>query len=216
MKNRWFIFTLLLLLAALFIGTAAVYPRLPDPMVSHWNAAGEPDDTMSRLWGAWSVPLLTLGLTALFLAIPTIDPWGKNFQAFRGPYQGFVLFFVLFMAAMQAIVLAWNLGYPLPVAKMVPLGVAALFLSIGYLLPRAQPNWFVGIRTPWTLTNPQVWQRTHRAAGTAFTLMALLIALSVLLPPRWSFLIVLLGVLGLSLGLVVYSYVLYSRERDRD
>lgn len=219
MKSRAFAIALSALLLALFLGTAAVYPRLPDPMVSHWNFAGQPDGTMSRFWAAWLIPLLTLGLSALLLLLPRIDPWGKNYQAFAGAYRGLVLALAAFLSAVQAFSLAWNLGYPLPLQRVMPLTVAALFLYIAYLLPQARPNWFVGIRTPWTLTNSRVWERTHRAGAQAFVVMALLIALTAFLPTRAFtpafLLVILIAPLGLAVYLIVYSYQAYQEEQKK-
>ncbi|OPX65350.1 MULTISPECIES: DUF1648 domain-containing protein [unclassified Methanoregula] len=82
-----------------FLISLAAYPVFPDQIISHWNAAGEPDGTMEKPAGIGLVPLITAALAALLLCLPRIDPPRKNYAAFRDWYDGFILAFVLFMLA---------------------------------------------------------------------------------------------------------------------
>jgi uncharacterized membrane protein len=84
---------------------------LPDQIITHWNAAGEPDGSMGKPAGIGLVPLITAALVALLLFLPLIDPLRKNYAAFRDWYDGFILAFVLFMLAIQCQVILWSLGH---------------------------------------------------------------------------------------------------------
>lgn len=152
---------------ALVAGLLA-WPRLPEPMAIHWNVAGEPDGYASRFVGVVLLPLVAGAMLLLFELLPRIDPLGENVAAFRGYYNGFVLLVTAFFVALQGVVVAANLGYPIDVGVVVTAGAGLLFAYVGVLLRHAEPNWFVGIRTPWTLASETVWRRTHALGGRLF------------------------------------------------
>lgn len=209
MSTQWFHRVSRLLILVALIGTAVVYSRLPDPMVTHWGAHGQPNGWMSRFWGAAIGPLMMVVLYLLFWAIPAIDPLKENIARFRGLYNGFVSLVLLFLLYVQALSLAWNLGWRVDIGTAILPAMGLLFLAIGWFLPRAEPNWFVGIRTPWTLSDPQVWRDTHRLGGKAFLLSGVLLLLAAFVP---ALLWVGIGALVLlSLALVVYSYFRYRQ-----
>jgi uncharacterized membrane protein len=81
------------------------------------------------------------------------------------------------------------------------------------VLPRARPNWFFGIRTPWTLTNDRVWTRTHRVGGYAMTAAGLLVVLAAIaFPPPWAFFTFMGLVVPAAVGPIVYSYLTWRKE----
>ncbi len=204
-------------IAAIFVlmaaVTAAAYPHLPAVMTTHWGANGQPNGTMSRFWGAWLVPLLAVGVTALLWLVPSIDPRRRNYAAFRTTYNAFVVGMVAFLAYADFTTLAWNLGYRLPVGKTLAPALGAIFIAVGVLLRKARPNWFVGIRTPWTLSSATVWQKTHRLAAPAFIASGAVCVLGVLWEPlMWA------GVglvMAAAVGVSAYSYFAYEAEQKR-
>ena len=96
---------------------------------------------------------------------------------------------------------------------MIP-AFAALMIGVGFLTERALPNWFIGIRTPWTLSSPTVWQKTHRLGGLTFKIAGLLCLLALLFPPEIGLLLSLIPILAASIIPVVYSYQLYRKEHE--
>ncbi|WP_254763200.1 SdpI family protein [Natrinema marinum] len=147
-------------------------PDLPDRLVTHWNAAGEPNGTMSKSLGLAFVPALSGALVVLLALVPRIDPLGENVATFRPAYDWFVVAFAGFMFVLHVGILAFNLGYAFDFTLLVLGAVAVLFYAVGELLTHAEPNWFVGIRTPWTLSNETVWDRTHELGSRLFKLTA--------------------------------------------
>jgi uncharacterized membrane protein len=196
---------------AMVAASAVVGPRLPDTMVTHWNAAGEPDGRMAKVWGQFMVPLVTAGVVALLFAAPSIDPNSEAYDAFRDIYHEFVVVLTAFLALTHGVVLAVNLGYDVPVSTTIYAGVGLLVIFTGFVLERAEQNWFVGIRTPWTLEDEAVWQRTHEVGGTLFKLAGLVAVVGAFVP--WNAMALVVGPVVVSaLGLVVYSYYRYTRR----
>ncbi len=192
--------------------SAAIYPRLPEWVASHWNTANQVDGYMPRFWGAFLMPLVSLGLLALFLLIPQIDPLKANVEKFRGAFNGFIVSLVVFMLYAHGLTLAWNLGYEqfdMGAALLPALGL--IFILVGVMMKQAKRNYFIGIRTPWTLHSERVWDETHRLGGALFIASGLLALVGTFFP-RYAFWLLLAPLLGSTLFLVVYSYVLYRHE----
>jgi uncharacterized membrane protein len=202
----------LFILASLLI-SAIAYSRLPTRIVTHWNAAGEPDGWSGRATGAFLLPVVMLALWGLLLVLPLIDPRRDNYAKFRGTYDLVITSVVGFMALLHVGTIGSALGWPITVPRVVPIGTGLLLLVVGNALPRARPNWFFGIRTPWTLSSDRVWERTHRIGGYLMMLGGVLVALTALLSPSLAFAAMIGTVLLTSAAALVYSYVLWRRER---
>jgi uncharacterized membrane protein len=80
-------------------------------------------------------------------------------------------------------------------------------------VPRARPNWFVGIRTPWTLSSDRVWEKTHRLGGKLFVAGGLIIILAGILLSEWAHIVLIVVMLAITLGVMVYSYLEWKREQ---
>jgi uncharacterized membrane protein len=196
-----------------FLASALAYSSLPATMATHWGLGGQVDGTMPKLYGAFIVPILLLGVGGLLYVIPRIDPRRENIEAFRGLYEWFIAGFLLFLAYVHGLVLVWNLGIHVPIGRALAPALAGLFIGIGYLLEYAEPNWFIGIRTPWTLSDDEVWSRTHERGALAFKLAGVL-ALGGVVFPSLSLLFILIPVLGAAVYTVGYSFVLYRRRHE--
>ncbi|HEY3229040.1 MAG TPA: SdpI family protein [Roseiflexaceae bacterium] len=200
-------------IVAMLIFGAFVYSRLPDQVPTHWNIYGQVDALTDRLQAVLLLPALTAGLWLLLLGLPRIDPLRASYAAFAGTYQLFVNTLVLFMAAIYVVTLGSALGWNINVPQMIGIGVGLLFMVLGNEMGRLKPNWFAGIRTPWTLSDPEIWRRTHRFGGRVFFAAGLLIAVAnLLLPATTSTFVILTGVLGASILSVGYSYLLWRQR----
>jgi uncharacterized membrane protein len=210
-----------LVLLGLLAGALA-WPELPATMDVHWNAAGEADGTAPRAVGVLLLPVLAALLMGVFAVLPRIDPLGDNVEAFRGYYNGFVLLLVAFLTAVHGIVLAGNLGVDVPIVPLSFVATGALLAYAGVLLGHAEPNWFVGIRTPWTLSSERVWEETHAVAGPLFVGAGVAVAVAAVagwaLDLQGVLTTVAIGiVLAASLVSVGYSYYAYrSIEEPTD
>jgi uncharacterized membrane protein len=210
MKDRAVAIATITLVSVFFILAVAFYPRMPDMMASHWNAQGEADGTMSRFWGLFLLPLVSLGMAVLLFLLPRIDPLKANIQKFKGYYYGFIIAFLVYFMYIYILTIAWNLGWEFDFSQMLMPAMGILMFLIGILVSKARRNFFIGIRTPWTLSSEEVWNRTHQLGGRLFKIVGIIILLLSFVPEIAIY--ALLGlVLGTTIWLVVYSYVLYRR-----
>jgi uncharacterized membrane protein len=194
-----------------FAMAAYFYSQLPELIPSHWNAAGQVDGYMPKLWGLFLFPLISGGLFLLFLAIPRMDPLKANLAQFRNYFDGFILIILGFMLYIQALALSWAMGYTFNfIMAMVP-AFSLIFYYAGVLIQHAKQNWFIGIRTPWTMSNEKVWEKTHKLGAKLFKAAAI-IGLSGLLLQEYAILLVILPAVTAGAYSIVYSYLEYQKE----
>lgn len=189
--------------------------QLPERMASHWNAQGQVDGYSSKASSMYLIPGMELAMVALFLALPLIDPRKENIRKFRPVYNLFIVFIVGFLSYLHFLTLAWNLGWIFDLMRWMTPAYALLLFFTGVLLGKAQSNWFIGIRTPWTLSDNRVWEKTHQVGGTVFKVCGV-ISLAGILFPQQAIWFLLIPMLGAALGLVIYSYVYYRSLHQRE
>lgn len=209
MRKPTAIITGLVLLS--FIISIYFYPNMPESMATHWNIQGEVDGYMSKFWGVFFMPLMITGLAGLFLVIPKIDPKRENIVKFRKYYDGFVIFLIFFMLAVHLQVLLWNKGIRISPNAMLPAGIGLLFYYIGVLMENAERNWFIGIRTPWTLSSDRVWRQTNRLGGKLFRAAGIAAMLGAFFP-ELAIYFILVPSLSIAGFTFVYSYLEYKKE----
>lgn len=186
------------------------YPYLPNQIASHWGLNNQVNGYMSKLWGTLAIPMMMTFLYFLFLVIPKTDPHKENYKSFQKYFDNFVIILELFLLYTYLLMLLWNIGYQFSFNEALPPALGALFYYIGILMAHAKQNWFVGIRTPWTLSNEKVWDETHRMGAKLFKIVGVLVVLSIFLP-HISFILVIGLLVGISVFLLGYSYYLYRK-----
>lgn len=204
----------LLIIAVAFLASAAVYQDLPERVATHWNLSGEVDGWTSLPWGAFMLPLMLLAGLAMFHLLPRIDPRRANYSKFRDTYEILIITIMTFMLGVHLLVLANALGRNVSIERLIPIGVAVLFMVIGNLLPRTRPNWFIGIRTPWTLSSDRVWERTHRLGGHLFVAAGVVTLLTALVAPTVAIRVLISGAVIISVGLLAYSYFTWRQDPE--
>jgi len=208
-KNLVKIVNLALVLGSFIVGLWA-YSRLPERVASHWNINGDVDGYTSRFGGAFFIPFMILGLYLLFLFIPKIDPKKENREAIMPIFDKFVTIFLLFMLYLYSLTIAFALGRDFDMTQALLPAFGLLFYYIGRMLPQAKPNWFLGIRTPWTLSNNEVWTKTHTLGGNLFKISGILSLLGAFFP-RYGFFLVIGPILIFTVYLFIYSYLEYKK-----
>jgi uncharacterized membrane protein len=212
-NKRIMIFVWALVVLAFAI-SAFAYPSVPDRVASHWNTRGEVDGTMGRFWGVFFLPLLLAGLVVLLTVVPSIDPLKANIAQFRRYYDQFILVFAIFMLLVHLQVILWNLGVEISPNLIMPIGIAMLFFYLGIMLRHVKRNFFIGIRTPWTLSSDAVWEQTHQLGGRLFQAAGVLALLGAFFPNH-AWLFVLAPTIVAALVSMAYSYAVYRKlERE--
>jgi uncharacterized membrane protein len=199
----------LALVVASFAMTAALYSRLPQSVPTHWNGRGVADGFMPKPWGPFVSPLVMAATCLLLMVIPWISPRGYRVEKFQSTFEIIQTTILAFLFLLTALVLLAGIGVAVPMDHAIYAGTCVLFLVLGNFMGKFTKNFFVGIRTPWTLASDEVWLRTHRLAGKLFVLAGAGLLVSALLGGGETPLLVAVAVAG---GIpVVYSYLLYRR-----
>lgn len=206
-KSYWIVCGIILLSFAIGI---YYYNQMPDKIASHWNFKGDVDSYMSKFWGLFLMPIILLVLFLLFLLIPKIDPLKANIAKFRRYFDGFVIMIFLFLLYIYLLTTFWNIGIRFNMALWITPAFAVLSYYCGILVENAKRNWFIGIRTPWTLSSEKVWDKTHKLGGILFKFAAV-ISLFGLFFPRYTFFLVIVPMLFVAFYTIVYSYFQYKK-----
>ena len=213
MKSKISIAAMWLLALAPFLLVAAFYARLPDQVPLHWGF----DGAITRYGSKnelWLIAALGPLFALLFQFLPRLDPKKRNYEKFQKYYDAFGVVITAFVAVMIGIVLAETLRPgTVSMGRVVSALVGLLFLFLGNLMGKVKPNFFMGIRTPWTISDPDVWNRTHRLGGGLFFLTGLVTVVSaLLLPEAVTFWVLLAGALAAALVPTVMSYLWYRKK----
>ena len=212
MRRRWFG----LVIAALAVVVSIwAYPQLPPTIATHWNVRGTADGFSSRATAVVIIPLVLIGLTGLFNVLPKLDPRRANYAKFIDTYWLIVNAVILFILIGHGMIVATGLGYAVKVDRFMPIGIGLLFIVLGNYLTRVEPNWFIGIRTPWTLSSDTVWRKTHRTGGWLMVVGGFVLAASVFLPQGAFLPLLIAAILIVAVIPVVQSYILWKREQGK-
>ena len=211
--RKWYAPTVL---ALSLVVSAMAYTSLPDRIPVHWNLAGDVDRYGSRFEAAFILPFLGFVLWLAMRALPRVDPLRANYAKFQSTYDLIVNTSVTLLVLMHLALIGAALGLPIPVTRAFAAIVGVAIVILGNVLPRARPNWWFGIRTPWTLSNERVWTRSHRVGGYLFVAAGIVWIVSAFLPSGAATHVFLLASLvTAALGSLVYSYFAWRQETSR-
>lgn len=208
MKTSTALVLCLLVFVAVCVYTAVVYPGLPDTVPTHWGPDGKPNAWGSRntvfLW-----PGITLGMTVLMWVLPVISPKNFKIDSFRQTFNYIVFIVVAMMGYISFVGLLMTQNPHWDLSKALLGGILAFTGLLGNMLGKVKRNFFVGIRTPWTLANERVWDATHRLGARLMTFAGVAGAIAILVgAPAMPVFFVFIA---LTLYPVVYSLILYKR-----
>lgn len=208
MKNREAIFLLLVVLT--FAVGIILYPSLPERMATHWNINGEANGFSTRAFGVFFMPIMSLFLAILLLSIPRIDPLKENIEKFRKYYDWFIILMLFFFLYVHSLTLIWNLGIKFDMTRMMLPAMGIIFYASGIMMEKSKRNWFIGIRTPWTLSSDRVWDKTHKIGSKLFKLSGVLAIIGIFFG-KYLIYFILGPVLLSSIFVFIYSYWEYRK-----
>lgn len=189
-----------------------VFSSLPEQIPAHWNVHGTVDRFAPKLT-VFIFPGIIFLITILFQFMRRTDPNSDNYDKFQREYHrySFVIGLVFFAVQIMTIAAAFRMDFN--VNLIFCLGIGSLFIFIGNLLPKTKHNYFIGIRTPWTLADEQNWFRTHRIAGKIWVLGGLIVALTALAPESFQVPVFLTVLAVMVVTPFVYSYTEFRKKR---
>lgn len=196
------------IVATTFLTSLLFYSQLPESIITHWNAQGVGDKYGPRIT-VFLIPVISLGLIALFYFLPKIEPT-KNIYEFKSQYTSFMNVVLLFMLFFNGVIISINMGIKLDLNRFLAIGTGILFYFSGVYMKHAKQNWVFGIRTPWTLSNETVWDKTHEIGSKLFKACGI-IALAGALIPQYSIILILVPTLGITIYLIYYSQKEYGK-----
>lgn len=216
MKPHWKTeLPLLTLIAGMFVAAALIWPHAPARFPVHWGVDGEVNRYGGRFEGLLLLPLMAVVLYVLMLFLPRLDPGRLNYARFSGAYYTIRSLVIALLAILDAVMILAAKGAPVDMTRFVGLAIGAMFFVLGNVLGKIRPNWFVGVRTPWTLSSKRSWTRTHRLAGWVFVAGGVaLMAAGIIRTPfamETAFAILATGMVGA----IVYSYLVWKSDPDR-
>ena len=205
----------LVLLILVFFSSIAFYYSFPSIVPTHWNWAGQADSWSAPDGAAFFFPLLISAIYLLMLILPWLDPRREKYPQFARAYHAIKNSLIGFMAMLYWLIALNGLGVPLRLNFFMPILVGLLFIVIGSFLNEVKSNWFIGIRTPWTLSSETVWKKTHQFGSKLFVLSGIIFILLAWLPVYWQWPLLIMIMLLLAFGSLGYSYWVYLKEKNR-
>jgi uncharacterized membrane protein len=209
--NKLTLISIVIIVLSFVIGIIS-YQYLPDKIASHWDSQGQVNGYMYKFFGVFLLPLILIGLFLLFYLLPKIDPLKENYKKFKRYYDSFVLILVLFIFYIYMQTIVWNFGTKFNMNLSLIPALGFLFIYIGIVLKKVKRNWFIGIRTPWTISNDKVWDKTRKLGSRLFILSGIITLLGIFFP-NYMIVFILVPVIVSSIISIIYSYLEYRKEK---
>jgi immunity protein, SdpI family len=218
MNVKPLLFANTLLILAMVALTVWVWPTIPDgaQLPVHWGLDGKADRMGDKTEALLTLPIVAAGVTALFLVLPWIDPRRRNLEKSGKLWNAAAIGTVFIVAGAHLFLVLTATGQVHDIRNFLVPGIAGLFFVLGNYLGKTRSNWFLGVRTPWSLSSDYSWEKTHRWAGRLFVLTGIVTFAAWLLVDAATATIVMIGaILTTSLISIVLSYVYWRADPDR-
>jgi uncharacterized membrane protein len=208
MKKHIFPITMIGLTAIAWLIT---FSKLPAELPTHWNFNGEVDGYSPKL----NAMLMQLGIMILLYVsvafLPKIDPRKQNYQSFFKSYAIIYNALLTLFFLLNIMLILTGLGYSIPMSTLGTLFIGAIFIILGNYMQQVKSNFFIGIRTPWTLSNDEVWKRTHRFCGKIYFGSGFAFILATFLSGAWKTGLIVTIIAVLIITPYIYSYWQYKK-----
>lgn len=204
------------MIAGMFIAAVIRWSSVPDRIPVHWGPSGDVDRYGGRFEGLLLIPIIALAIYLLLLFIPRLDPAKANYENFRGPYLIIRVLLTTYLALLYIVLnLAIENEQNVPVDSFAIGSIAVLFVVLGSMMGKFRPNYFVGIRTPWTLTSKKAWVKTHRLGGWVFILSGIAVGIAAFFSGMAAIITMLATLLPGVVFLTVYSYRIWKTDPEK-
>jgi uncharacterized membrane protein len=211
LKKEWY---MIILLLSPFVASLMLWDTMPDIVPIHFNAAGEADDFGPKWINAFLLPGIALITYFFLLVIPAIDP-KKRIENTQKPIAAIRIVISLFLIGVYALVMMKSFDMEADIGQFVLVSVGVLIAITGNYMNSIKPNYFIGIRTPWTLEDPEVWKKTHRFASKLWIIGGIIMTASAFIPSLKGSIYVIVGsVLVLAVVPFIYSYQIFNKLKN--
>lgn len=208
--NKLTLSSVLVLLIVPFVLIAAFWAEIPDIIPTHFNIQGEADRFGDKVPYIFLMPALNLFTVLLMVVLPSIDP-KKRISINQRGYNSFMLILVVFFFVLFLLMFSQIMGLDL-FGNYIVVVLPLFFMMLGNYMTKVRHNYFVGIKTPWTLQSEVVWERTHRFGGRLWVGASLIMLIVGIvfnsIYPSW---LGILYIAVISLLPIIYSYVEYKK-----
>lgn len=202
----------LTMIGLLILAWIIAFPKLPEQMPIHWDVNGEANGFASKLNAMFSTLGIMVILYISMAFLPKVDPRKTNYKYFSKSYRIILNAIIGVLFVINILMLANAIGYDVPFGSIDPLVVGIIFMILGNYMPQVRSNFFIGIRTPWTLSSDEVWKKTHRAASKIFFFGGLAMILATFVPGYWKEAVLFSVIAFTVIAPYIYSYVLFNRK----
>jgi len=210
---------ILLITLAPIVYLLLIWNLLPDTVPMHWNFKGEVDSYGSK-YSLWVVILaINLPMYLLMLFLPKIAAKAESFNQMGKKYNRLRFILQLFMSAIVCVIIFSSSGLSdIGIEIMLGFCFALFMILFGNYMGSIRQNHFVGIRTPWTLENEEVWKKTHQFCGRMWIVSGFIgLILVFFLSGNWA-LVTIVGLMIIPMIIaLIYSYKLFKKlEKGKD
>lgn len=210
-KTLTFLWIKLWLVAAMLLSWRALYDKLPEQMPKHRNIQGQVDTYWTKLSGVITLPLIVLAMIFLFLFLPKIDPKKANYPKFSKAWEILQFIIIGFMVYIYGVSLFVTLYPQYSINTLMLSWLGVVFILMGNYMGKIRHNFFVWIKTPWTIADETVWNKTHRLSWWLWVFGWLLFFLQAFILKYIATTFVILLII-LVLIPVLYSYLLFKKD----
>jgi uncharacterized membrane protein len=206
---------LIALVAGMWVAAALMWPSSPDRYPVHWGPSGEVDRYGGRTEGLLAMPAMGALIYLMMLFLPRLDPGRPNYAKFAGAWYTIRASSLALMGLLYAVMVLSARGVPIDMPRFTGLAVGAMLFVMGNVMGKLRPNWFFGVRTPWTLSSKLSWNKTHRLAGWVFVAGGLALMAAGLIGAPMAMVVAVAIIVAGVLGAAVYSYFVWRSDPDR-
>lgn len=206
--KMWFLFVI-----TIIVGLAS-YSYLPEQIPMHFDIAGNVDRYGSKLQIFLSPAIILFMIISAEIA-RNIDPKKNSYNKFNKQY--YLIFFLvsLLMLGIQLYTIAFSFNMKIVnISVIMPFAVGLLFTIIGNAMPKFKQNFYAGLRTSWTLSDEEVWVKTHRFGGKVWFVGGILMMLTSILPSSIKMIGFFAVIITLGLAPIIYSYIIYKKKHN--
>lgn len=208
-KKSFIIFSVFIIFFTIFFSVYN-YENLPETIASHWDEQGNPNGYSSKLNGLIILPIIIIFIFLMGIFIPIISPNKESILKFKKEYYNFMAIILIFLFFTQIYTIYVNLGYNLSIIKLFSFMFFIIFYYSAILISKAKQNYFIGIRTPWTLKNKKVWNKTHKIGSVLFKISSLICLIGLFYENLFIW-VILIPIISSSIFLYIYSYIIYNK-----